>query len=141
MPMPARTFPATDTEAVNFDKLAFDAASDFLIDQFGLPVRNVVRGLSSDRFFIPGSLIRMDVDAGHPLAMAMLGQAYQKGEGVVQDEKVAAEWYTKGGDAGEAACWAQLGDCYENGIGVKQDIAVALELYERAAEAGFLDVE
>ncbi len=51
--------------------LAFDAASDFLIDQFGLPVRNVVRGVSSNRFFIPGSLIRMDVDAGHPFAYGM----------------------------------------------------------------------
>jgi hypothetical protein len=45
--------------------IAFDAATDFPIDQFGLPVRNAVAGLASEEFFIPGSLIRMDVDTDH----------------------------------------------------------------------------
>lgn len=51
--------------------LTFDSASDFAIEQFGLPVRNVISGLSSSRFFIPGSLIKMKVDTGHPLAHGM----------------------------------------------------------------------
>lgn len=51
--------------------LTFDSASDFAIEQFGLPVRNVISGLSSNRFFIPGSLIKMMVDTGHPLAYGM----------------------------------------------------------------------
>ena len=51
--------------------IALDEASDFVIDQFGLPVRNAVAGLSSDDFFIPGSLIQMKVDTQHPLAYGM----------------------------------------------------------------------
>jgi len=51
--------------------IAFDAASDFVIDQFGLPVANAVKGLSSRQFFIPGSLIRMDVDTANVLAYGM----------------------------------------------------------------------
>jgi hypothetical protein len=51
--------------------VAFDAASDFAIDQFGLPVRNVVSGVSPREFFIPGSLIRTHVDVIHPLAYGM----------------------------------------------------------------------
>lgn len=51
--------------------LTFDSASDFAINQFGLPVRNVTEDLSTSEFFIPGSLIRMNVDTGHPLSHGM----------------------------------------------------------------------
>ena len=55
--------------------IALDAASDYVIQQFGLPVRNVVSGVSSRQFFIPGSLIRMTVDTDHPLAYGMQEEA------------------------------------------------------------------
>jgi hypothetical protein len=48
--------------------IAMDHAADFAIDQLGLPVRNVVRNLDSEQFFIPGSLIRLDVDNADPVA-------------------------------------------------------------------------
>jgi hypothetical protein len=48
--------------------IALDHAADFAIDQLGLPVRNVVRNLDSEQFFIPGSLIRLDVDGSDPVA-------------------------------------------------------------------------
>jgi hypothetical protein len=51
--------------------LAFDAATDFAIQQFGLPVRNVTAGVSRERLYIPGSLIRMNVNTGHPIATGM----------------------------------------------------------------------
>ena len=51
--------------------VALDQASDFVISQFGLPLRNVTASLSENRFFIPGSLIRAVVDTGHPLAFGM----------------------------------------------------------------------
>nr|WKN40121.1 M14 family metallopeptidase [Tunicatimonas sp. TK19036] len=51
--------------------ITFDEASDFAIQQFGLPLRNVVSGLSSKDFFIPGSLIRAVVDTEYPLAYGM----------------------------------------------------------------------
>lgn len=55
--------------------LAFDSASDFVIEQFGLPVDNVTEGLSNTRFFIPGSLIRTEVSNEHPLAYGMQPEA------------------------------------------------------------------
>ena len=51
--------------------IAFDEASDFAIEQFGLPVKNVVDGLSTKEFFIPGSLIKTVVDTQHPLGYGM----------------------------------------------------------------------
>lgn len=51
--------------------LAFDSASDFVINQFGLPIDNVVDHTSNSQFFIPGSLIRANVDNSYPLAYGM----------------------------------------------------------------------
>lgn len=84
----------------------FDAASDLAIEQFGLPVRNVISDLSSSSFFIPGSLIRMNVDTDNRLALGMMeevaasfnrSRAFQKytqrksGEGGVEDIADAPE--------------------------------------------------
>ncbi|MGH7544966.1 MAG: M14 family zinc carboxypeptidase, partial [Gemmatimonadota bacterium] len=51
--------------------IALDGASDFAMEQFGLPVRNAVDDVPEERFYIPGSLIRLSVDASHPLAYGM----------------------------------------------------------------------
>jgi len=51
--------------------VAFDEAVDYAISTFGLPFRNVVRGVSSQDFFIPGSIIQLQVDAAHPLGYGM----------------------------------------------------------------------
>lgn len=51
--------------------VALDQASDFAIEQFGLPLRNVVAGLREEQFYIPGSLIAIQVDASHPYAYGM----------------------------------------------------------------------
>ncbi len=86
--------------------LTFDEASDFAIEQFGLPVKNVVTDLPSKDFFIPGSLIRTVVNTDHPLAYGMKdtvavsfsqSRAFEiikqsrKGEGGKEDIKLAPE--------------------------------------------------
>lgn len=55
--------------------ITFDEASDFAIEQLGLPVRDVISDLSSDKFFIPGSLIRLKVDTANALAYGMQPEA------------------------------------------------------------------
>ncbi len=49
-------------------------ASSFAIGQFGLPIRNVVAGASSQDFSIPGSLLRATVDTADPLGYGMSGE-------------------------------------------------------------------
>jgi len=51
--------------------VALDGATDFAINQFGLPVENVVSGVPPAAFFIPGSLVRINVDTTHALAYGM----------------------------------------------------------------------
>lgn len=54
--------------------LALDGASGFAIQQFGLPVRDVIGGLSPSEFFIPGSLLGLDVDPRTAVAYGMREQ-------------------------------------------------------------------
>lgn len=54
--------------------ITLDRASDFAIEQFGLPLRNVVGNLSQEDFFIPGSLVRIGVNAESPLAFGIPDQ-------------------------------------------------------------------
>jgi hypothetical protein len=51
--------------------VAFDEAVDYAISTFDLPFRNRVRGVSSSDFFLPGSIIRLQVDTSHPLGYGM----------------------------------------------------------------------
>jgi hypothetical protein len=51
--------------------VAIDQAADFAIEQFGLPIRNTVAERRSDEFFIPGSLVRIEVNADTPLTFGM----------------------------------------------------------------------
>jgi hypothetical protein len=50
--------------------VALDTAADVPIQNFGLPVRNAVRG-ESETFYSPGSLLRFSADPAHPLAFGM----------------------------------------------------------------------
>jgi hypothetical protein len=46
-------------------------ASNFAIEQFKLPVRNVVAGLPRTEFYVPGSILRIELDTSYPLAKGM----------------------------------------------------------------------
>ncbi len=55
--------------------LALDGASDFAIEQFGLPVKDVIGGLRPEEFYIPGSLVGLEVDPRSPVAYGMRPQS------------------------------------------------------------------
>ena len=51
--------------------LTFGQAADLPVQRFGLPVRNVVAGLSSKEFWAPGSTLRVRYANDQPLAFGM----------------------------------------------------------------------
>jgi Zinc carboxypeptidase len=51
--------------------VAMGSASDFAIQQFGLPARNLLAGVSPSSFYAPGSLLRIDVDPNLPETKGM----------------------------------------------------------------------
>ncbi|MCC6930361.1 MAG: hypothetical protein IT359_15355 [Gemmatimonadaceae bacterium] len=48
--------------------LAFNEASDFAIDAFKLPVKNVLAGVRNTEFYAPGSLFKVTLDKSNPIA-------------------------------------------------------------------------
>jgi len=51
--------------------VCLNRASDFAIEQFKLPVRNAVAGISEKEFFVPGSILRIELDTSHPITRGM----------------------------------------------------------------------
>ncbi len=46
-------------------------ASEFAIEHFKLPLRNVVAGVPRAEFYVPGSILRIELDTSHPIANDM----------------------------------------------------------------------
>ena len=69
-------------------------ASDFAIDQFNLPIKDVTRGLARKDFFIPGSILRTELDTTNPIARGM--------------PKESIAWF-EGGPAFELAPYSGMG--------------------------------
>ena len=51
--------------------MAFNRAALYAMRRLGLPVDNVVGGLSNQRFFGPGTLVKVQPDLSHPLCHGM----------------------------------------------------------------------
>jgi hypothetical protein len=51
--------------------VCLSSASAFAIQQFKLPVKNVVSGLRSDEFFLRGSLVEVETNRAHPIMAGM----------------------------------------------------------------------
>ena len=51
-------------------------ASDFAIEQFNLPVKDVTKGLNRKDFYIPGSILRTELDTTHPIAKGMPKESF-----------------------------------------------------------------
>ncbi len=48
-----------------------DQSSNLAIDEFNVPVTNLVRGVPTESFYSPGSILRVGLDPSHPVAWGM----------------------------------------------------------------------
>src|SRR6185436_13496699 len=51
--------------------VCLNRASSFAIEQFKLPIRDVVAEVSDKEFFVPGSILRIELDTSNPIAQGM----------------------------------------------------------------------
>jgi hypothetical protein len=51
--------------------VALDASTGYVVDLFGLPVRNVLDRVSEEEFHAPGSMLRILLDPAHPLSYGL----------------------------------------------------------------------
>jgi len=70
----------------------------------------------------------------YPPAEFQMGQLYDFGFGVSQDDTAALGWYRKAAEHGSAAGRRVVGDFYQKGRGVPADAAEAARWYRRAAD-------
>jgi hypothetical protein len=47
--------------------VAIEQATELAVDLFGLDIRNAVSGLPAGDFYVPGSILRVDLDSAHPI--------------------------------------------------------------------------
>ena len=68
-----------------------------------------------------GALVRMAAEQGNARAQYNLGYAYDKGKGVVKDQREAVRWYRMAAKQGDADAQFNLGCIRQLGEGVTKD--------------------
>jgi TPR repeat protein len=61
---------------------------------------------------------------------------YDKGQGVIQNDNEAVQWYRKAADQGDIFGQYLLGNAYEYGTAVLKDTGEAVRWYRKAADGG-----
>ena len=73
---------------------------------------------------------------GNAEAQYSLGAMYDFGNGVEEDDRTAAKWYTAAALQGMHSAAFNLGNLYREGKGIPQDYYQAVQWYTKAAEHG-----
>lgn len=81
--------------------------------------------------------LKSKAESGDVKAQVALAQAYEKGEGVRQNDELAAKWYLAAAQSGDAQAQNEIGILYRRGIGVPVDKPGAVEWYRKAARQGY----
>ena len=80
-------------------------------------------------------------EQGNSSAQFNLGQLYQKGQGVSQDNKTAVKWFKLAAEQGFADAQFNLGWMHHKGRGILQDDEAAVKWFKRAAEQRNADAQ
>ncbi len=80
--------------------------------------------------------LRVQADKGDPEAQYDLGEAYLKGEGVVQSEKEAAKWYYRSAMQGYVDGQIAMGFVYRGGNGMQMDKVLSYMWFDLATKNG-----
>lgn len=70
-------------------------------------------------------------------AQFIMGMLYDAGNGVTQDQTVAASWYRKAAEQNQLVAQVFLGALYHSGQGVKKDYAEAARWFRAPADSGY----
>lgn len=80
-------------------------------------------------------------EQGNWAAQFNLGFMHAKGQGVRQNDALAARWYKSAAEQGYSVAQYALAQRYQSGQGVRQDYAEAARWYRFAAEQGHTDAQ
>ncbi len=77
--------------------------------------------------------LKLAAESKERRALTLLGEMYEKGEGVHPDMKIAVDYYMDAAEHEDGRGQYNLARCYENGIVVEKDIRKAVEWYREAS--------
>jgi TPR repeat protein len=80
--------------------------------------------------------LQTKAEAGDADAQLKFGKAYQEGNGVPQNDVLAAGWFKKAAEQGDCAGENNLGIAYRMGEGVERNKEEAVRWYSKAAKHG-----
>jgi TPR repeat protein len=80
--------------------------------------------------------VRPEAEKGDRDAQFVLGMLYDAGNGVPQDQAVAASWYRKAAEQNHLVAQLFLGVLFYSGQGVKQDYVEAARWFRTPADSG-----
>jgi len=100
-----------------------------------MPV-GTVRAVPEDVLQADIAKLRVLAAQGNADAEFGLGERYETGNGVPQDDKAAAEWNLKAARQGHAHAQYTIGFCYDQCLGIAQDHKAAIEWLLKAARQG-----
>ncbi|MFZ0479751.1 MAG: GAF domain-containing protein [Terriglobales bacterium] len=80
--------------------------------------------------------LRKMAEQGNPEAQFLLGTLYRSGDGVLQNDNQAVDWFQRAADQGYVRALSALGSSYWSGRGVPQDYSKAYFWYELALAEG-----
>ncbi len=103
---------------------------------FGLLIFITQNQTFSDVVPVDYNDIKKQAEKGDIDAQYILGTMYYDGDGVTQDYKQAAYWFTKGAKQGDARFQLILGMMYYDGQGVPQNYKQAAYWLTKCAEQG-----
>ena len=84
---------------------------------------------------------RRAAEQGDADSMYELGESYNYGLGVEENEEQAVEWYRKAAELGQTDAMHMLAECYSSGTGVRQDAREAAQWVRRAKEQDDTGIE
>ena len=94
--------------------LAFEGADALLLRHFDVPVQNALQGLSQPEYYLPPSLVWIDVDRNHPLAYGLPDRLAAKFAGGRAYEP--AGWQATSGDLRVVASYPSEGRVLASGL-------------------------
>ena len=80
--------------------------------------------------------LRELAEAGDAEAQTELGERYEHGRGVAQDDRAAVSWFRRAAEQGHPPGQAALGFMYATARGIAQDDVEAVHWFRRAADQG-----
>ena len=103
---------------------------------FSQTTDDAVKAIKKGDFDTALKELRPLIEKNDPNAQFLMGMLYDAGNGVPQDQAIAASWYRKAAQQNHLIAQSFLGIFYYSGTGVKRDFREAVRWLQSPAESG-----